>query len=169
MIARIAFSFAVLIASACNTKTADRPAPVVSPVTQAKPIVPDTAEVRAAGPLGIRLAERIEASAAAYKRTDQPLQRGTLNEGELADRNGVLVAGHCYRIFAVGSDGIQDLDLALFDGSGMLMLRDNSDDAFPTLGVETPLCPDGAGMHRIQVTAYKGAGDFLLQIMESPP
>ena len=65
-------------------------------------------------------------------------------------------------------DGIEDLDLLLFDPNGVLAQQDPAQDRFPTLGVQTELCPPSSGAYRLQASLYKGDGAYVVRSYRTP-
>ena len=80
----------------------------------------------------------------------------------------VLRYGHCYRIIGVGSEGIEDLDLALLDSQDVERSRDLSSDRFPQIGVDPELCPNNSSGFRLEVRAYAGSGRYSVAVMQTP-
>jgi hypothetical protein len=69
----------------------------------------------------------------------------------------------------VSGDGVEDLDLLLFDPDGVQVQQDPAQDRFPVLGMQTELCPAaGAGAFRLQVVMYKGSGTFNVGVYKTP-
>jgi hypothetical protein len=76
----------------------------------------------------------------------------------------VPAAGRCYRIYAVGDSGIQDLDLLVRDPAGNDVIGDVSHDAWPVVPPRGPACFDAPGVYVLEVSVYRGAGKYALQI-----
>jgi hypothetical protein len=70
----------------------------------------------------------------------------------------------CYRVFAVGGEGIRVLRAAIVDESGRAVSIDNSRDRAPMLGPRDPFCPSHSGHFRLVVAAERGAGRYALQV-----
>jgi hypothetical protein len=73
-------------------------------------------------------------------------------------------AGHCYRVYGVSSDTLQDLDLALVDSAGGLAGEDSTDDVTPVLMEDGAVCFQVADKAHIEVGAGAGGGKFALQV-----
>jgi hypothetical protein len=73
-------------------------------------------------------------------------------------------AGRCYRIFAVGDDGVEDLDVAVLDPDGRLAAADVSRDRFPVVPPRGPLCAEREGVYTIEIAVAKGRGGWALQV-----
>lgn len=61
-----------------------------------------------------------------------------------------LCAGKIYKIFGIGSDGITDLDITLFDENGIKVAFDNNVDSVP----EVIIIPFKTQIYKIKVLAY---------------
>jgi len=92
---------------------------------------------------------------------------GTLAQGARSDHLLVLEAGRCYRVVGVGGDGVQDMDLFLYDPAGVQANQDPGQDRFPVLGKQIEICPITAGAYRLQVQMYEGGGDFAAGVYRS--
>lgn len=77
-----------------------------------------------------------------------------------------LEAGSCYRVFAVGGTGIDDLDTGLRDPQGAWVSKDILDDAFPILNPDGPFCVERSGEYRLLVSVAKGSGKYAVQLMK---
>jgi hypothetical protein len=91
--------------------------------------------------------------------------RESLHEGQRLERIVTLSPGRCYRVLAAGERGVDDLDVALIDPGGATLQRDASDDALPTLGVVSPLCPATPGEYRVVLHLESGEGAFAWQVL----
>lgn len=84
-------------------------------------------------------------------------QRGELGEGAERTFAVELEGGKCYALLAVGDSGVRDMSLALRDGSGREVDRDEAGDARPTVRV----CPSSTGSYQMVVRMVSGAGGFV--------
>lgn len=90
-------------------------------------------------------------------------------ESDNVDVYGVtLRADRCYRFFAVGGSGIDDLDSAIADAEGNIIMRDTFRDPAPILGPEEPFCPPSDGRYKFVVSVAKGSGTFSFQVWQGP-
>jgi hypothetical protein len=91
---------------------------------------------------------------------------GRQNAGDPVDRYAfnVASAGSCYRIYASGAKDVGDLDLLLRDSTGQPLAADVTHDAWPVLPPRAPLCVDRAGVYLLEVSVYRGAGQYALQV-----
>jgi hypothetical protein len=117
--------------------------------------------------LGSALLEQVAKHAPGWVKHEH-LLRGTLNERARQAFLVVLPYGHCYRFIASGGPGVSDLDLMLFDGNGVEIARDTSEDPTPNLGVAASICPGDASAVRIEARMHHGHGDFALGVFRSP-
>ena len=99
-------------------------------------------------------------------RDGEPM-RGTVAEGEARDFSHVMLPGFCYKIVAVSGDGIEDLELRLYDGNSVLLQRDTTQDPRPFLGRERPVCPPETSTYRLEVRAVSGGGEFAVHFYRS--
>lgn len=97
---------------------------------------------------------------------DNPF-RGNLAEGAQQDFLIVLLGGHCYKAIGVADDNVGDLDLSLVDPNGVQVQQDVARDAFPVLGMESPLCLQEPGAYRLHVRMRTGAGAFLVRFFKT--
>lgn len=72
--------------------------------------------------------------------------------------------GGCYRIFAIGGRGVEDLDTGLKDPAGEWVSKDILDDAFPILNPNGPFCVRQGGRHKLLVAVAKGSGKYAVQL-----
>ncbi len=72
--------------------------------------------------------------------------------------------GRCYRVFAVGDDGVDDLDVAVLDPDGRLAAADVSRDRFPVVPPRGPLCAPRDTVYTLEVAVVKGRGAYALQV-----
>jgi hypothetical protein len=72
--------------------------------------------------------------------------------------------GACYRIFAIGGRGVDDLDTGLKDPAGEWVSKDILDDAFPILNPNGPFCVRQGGRHKLLVAVAKGSGKYAVQL-----
>ncbi|MEM7447757.1 MAG: hypothetical protein AAF355_05895 [Myxococcota bacterium] len=93
-----------------------------------------------------------------------PLRTGRLDRGGQQDFQAILEPYRCYKILAVGSAGVRDLDLVLFDPLDAPIVQDTGTDAEPVLGTAEPICPSEAGSFRARVRMFDGQGAFLMQV-----
>ncbi len=115
--------------------------------------------------LEARLRERGRVAADWMTRSGSAL-RGELAEGGTQDFSHVMQPGFCYKLVAL-ADGIQDLDLSVYDENNVLLQRDTTEDAQPVIGNERPICPYELATYRVQVRARRGAGPFAVQFYRS--
>ncbi len=94
-------------------------------------------------------------------------KRGTVEEGAARDFSHVVHPGWCYKVVAVGGEGIEDLDLRVYDADSVLVERDTTEDPRPFLGSARPICPVESATYRIEVRAASGGGDFAVQVYRS--
>jgi hypothetical protein len=69
---------------------------------------------------------------------------------------------------AAGDAAVEDMDLFLFDPSGVQTHQDSAEDRFPVLGLQSEVCPRDGGAYRLQVHMYKGGGTFAYGLFRTP-
>lgn len=90
-------------------------------------------------------------------------------EDDNVDTYGITLRGdRCYRFFAVGAASIEDLDSAIADNEGNILLRDVFTDSAPILGPEKPFCPPSEGRYKFVISVAKGNGNFHFQVWQGP-
>lgn len=129
------------------------------PTTTTTPSAPRPPPVDA---LETAMRAREETDAFALSPYETPF-RATLAEGDRQTFTAVLREGFCYKLLAQSADGVTDLDLFLYDQSGVLMQTDAREGPNPVLGGDRPICPQEPGIHRSEVRMIHGAGAVLVQ------
>jgi hypothetical protein len=76
--------------------------------------------------------------------------------------------GHCYRIFAVGGDAIEDLTVEVRSSRGTLVGGDLRQDRIAIVQPDRAICPPAAEEMLVTVGAAKGRGAFALEVWEVP-
>lgn len=79
-----------------------------------------------------------------------------------------LKQGECYRIFAVASEGVANLDLRVFSGRGTLLHKDRSHHRWPIVEASRPFCSFADDRFRVEVTSSSGKGHYALQVWRLP-
>ncbi|MCS6900457.1 MAG: hypothetical protein NZX77_11930 [Polyangiaceae bacterium] len=97
-----------------------------------------------------------------------PAYQGTLAQGGEHSFPFSLERGQCVRAFAVSGRELTDLDLAIYDPTGILVRSDGIDDRWPVLPPDGMLCVALGGTYELRVSARKGAGDFAAQLWLLP-
>jgi hypothetical protein len=72
-----------------------------------------------------------------------------------------LPAG-CYRLFAAGDSGIQDLDTGIKDAAGNVIAQDSSNGPMPVLNPDGPFCITSAQKVDLFARVGKGAGRYAM-------
>jgi hypothetical protein len=73
-------------------------------------------------------------------------------------------AGRCYRVYAQGSDGIKDLDLAIKDSTGAVAGEDATDNSSPVVVEDGAVCFKEADSAAVVVSVGLGKGNYAVQI-----
>jgi hypothetical protein len=74
-------------------------------------------------------------------------------------------AGHCYRVYAMASDGLKDLDVVLKDSAQIVVGQDSTDDPSPVVSEDGAVCFSKDDKASVVVTLdAPGKGSFALQI-----
>jgi len=95
-----------------------------------------------------------------------PIETGAAQgEGDPPERFTFRVRrGRCYRAFAVGGDGVLDLDVAVYDPEGNLTAGDVSRDRWPVVPPRGPACADADGTYTVVIAVARGRGDYVMQV-----
>jgi len=112
---------------------------------------------------------RLTAACAADLEAVTPVKVGD-EQGESADAERFSFrgrAGRCYRVFAVGSPEVRDLDIAVVDAEGRLAAADLSGDRFPIAPPTGYLCLKSDQLFTIQIGVMGGSGSYLVQVWGS--
>lgn len=159
-------AFALVLALGCDQQdgsAASGGSEAPSPAGAAPPPLPPPDPGDA---VGVRL-HQVASRFAQHMVPSGPATRGTLETGGVEDLQVVLTAGHCYRVIGAGGDGVEDLDLFLFDPDSVPLQQDTAVDPVPVLGLSQPICPETNGAFRVQVRMFAGRGDFAVQVFQS--
>ena len=119
-------------------------------------------------------ADELEASLRELGRERAPymIREGDPMRGEgpartARDFSQVVYTGYCYKLIGLGAEGIEDLDLRVYDHNGVLRQRDTTQDPRPYIGQMRPICPTESGTYRIEVRIVAGEGEFVAQLYRS--
>lgn len=90
------------------------------------------------------------------------VQSGAIHQGEIGEGTETEVTfdmrpGECYTLVAIGSNGVDDLDVIVRDAEGVELARDVTVDQ----EAATQFCPS-SGSHSVFVRADRGSGRFLI-------
>ena len=128
--------------------------------------VPQEPETPPADELEARLRARGQEVAPWMIRDGEAL-RGEADEGGARDYSHAMHPGWCYKVVGLGGEGVEDLDLRVYDPNQVLIQRDTTRDAQPYLGQMRPICPGSSGTFRIEARVVTGAGPFAVQVYRS--
>ena len=84
-------------------------------------------------------------------------------QGDPPERFVLRLRRGCYRAFAVGGPGVDDLDVAIYDAEGRIAAGDVSRDRWPVVPPRGPLCVEG-GAYTVAVSVAQGRGEYVMQI-----
>jgi hypothetical protein len=73
-------------------------------------------------------------------------------------------ANHCYRVYGLSEDALQDLDIAMIDSTGKSAGEDGSDSPDAVVLEDGKICFSQADDVKVNVAAGNGAGKFAVQI-----
>ena len=105
---------------------------------------------------------------APYMILEEEAMRGELpSEGATRDFGRLLRPGWCYKVIGLGGEGVEDLDVRVYEPGGGLVQRDVGTDREAYLGQMRPICPNEAATYRVQIRAATGQGPFVVQLYRS--
>jgi hypothetical protein len=156
-LALLGLALSSLLASGCDSLVGEPP--VDEPV-EAPPETPPADELEA------RLRARGE-EVAPYMVREGEAMRGEAPAGGARDFSRVLHPGWCYKVVGLGGEGVQDLDVRVYDPNSVLLQRDTTQDPEPHLGQMRPICPAESGTYRLEVRVSEGEGAFAVQLYRS--
>jgi hypothetical protein len=93
----------------------------------------------------------------------QPLLE-RVTEGAVVRLPVELDAGRCYAAIGRSGDGLGDIDLFLFDATGVEVARDLGGDAEPSI----EHCPSTSGRYTVELRAFEGAGAVGMMVLVGP-
>jgi hypothetical protein len=98
-----------------------------------------------------------------------PVRIASQRERDPVDRYTFYVprAASCYRVYAVGGKGIEDLDLLLRGPDGEDVVADVTHDSHPVVPPAGPICFDAPGLYLLEVSVFRGAGRYAVQVWGS--
>ncbi len=73
-------------------------------------------------------------------------------------------AGHCYRVYGLSEDALQDLDIAITDSAGKMAAEDGSDSPDAVVLEDGMVCFTVADKATINIAAGSGAGKYAVQV-----
>ncbi|UQA56618.1 hypothetical protein [Polyangium aurulentum] len=72
--------------------------------------------------------------------------------------------GECYRIFAVAEPQVADLDVVVRSSRGAAIAADHSEDAWPIVQPDRPLCPLEDDAWTVELSARRGKGRAAAEV-----
>jgi hypothetical protein len=91
-------------------------------------------------------------------------------EGEVAEGKEPIATplevkkGECYRIFAVAEPAVGDLDVVVRSSRGAAIAADHSEDAWPIVQPDRPLCPLEDDAWTVELSARRGKGKVAAEV-----
>jgi hypothetical protein len=73
-------------------------------------------------------------------------------------------AGHCYRVFGLSEDSLQDLDIAIMDSTGQSAGEDGSDSPDAVVLEDGEVCFSQTDDVKVNVAAGNGQGKYAVEI-----
>ncbi|HJL17734.1 MAG TPA: hypothetical protein RMH99_18865 [Sandaracinaceae bacterium LLY-WYZ-13_1] len=104
---------------------------------------------------------------APYMIRDGSPMRGEGAAGSARDFAHVMHPGWCYKLLGLGGEGVEDLDVRIYDPNDVLLQRDTTQDRRPLLGRMRPICPPESGTYRVEARVVEGEGPFIVQVYRS--
>ena len=147
----------VLLASGCDSLFGAIP---VDDEVQVEPPTPPADELEA------QLRE-LGTERAPYMILEGAAMRDEIAEDGARDYSRSLHPGGCYKVLGLGGEGVEDLDVRIYNPNDVLLERDTTQDNRPYLGQMRPICPVESGSFRIQVRMIQGSGPYAVQVYRS--
>ncbi|MBI4954813.1 MAG: hypothetical protein HY908_22520 [Myxococcales bacterium] len=96
---------------------------------------------------------------------DEEPRRGRVEAGK-GPRSYQFPAGRgeCFRLFAAAELGVGDLDVVMRSSRGTTVARDHTDDGWPIVAPDGPVCSPGEDVFTIDVSSEQGSGAFAAQL-----
>lgn len=149
-------------------KTAPSPTPAL--MMDADPETPWSACLGRITPSG-DLAESVEkigrfCGSASGQRALSPVREGKQAEAAAADRFTFRAdrPGSCFRVYAIGGEGVTDLGVEVEDPSGQVVATDEAAGPLAAAPHREPLCVEATGVYTIEVLVTRGGGKYALQV-----
>lgn len=118
-----------------------------------------TARAEVSGLLKSQLMQRGAEVAPGMEPLGAPLG-GFLGSRQSVQQYVTMTAGRCYTIVGVGGQGVQDLDLALYNPNNKRVASDMGFDATPTI----QHCAQWPGAYKVEATVKRGGGEIAVQV-----
>ena len=166
--------FAGVVLTACGGSSQPSPKPPPSPtpalLMDAEPETPWSACLGRITPSGdpaatVEKLGRICGSASG-QRALSPVREGQQTEAASADRFTFRAdrAGSCFRVYAIGGEGVMDLGVEVEDPSGRVVATDDAAGPLAAAPYREPLCVESPGVYTVEVTVTRGGGKYALQV-----
>lgn len=95
---------------------------------------------------------------------DAPLEGAVAKDAPPVVFDFQMVAGHCYRLFAVASPGINDLGIEVRSSRGTLLASDHREGRIAVVQPDRPFCSQSDDAGSVVVSAAAGSGSFALEL-----
>ncbi len=95
---------------------------------------------------------------------DAPLEGALAKDAPAVIFDFQMVAGHCYRLFAVASPGINDIGVEVRSSRGTLLASDHRKDRIAIVQPDRPFCSLADDGGSVAVSAVEGSGSFALEL-----
>jgi hypothetical protein len=98
--------------------------------------------------------------------TATAVRTGALDQAGTAARHTFTATpGKCYRVYSTAAPTLTDLDIALLDPGGKLVILDRTRDPMPVVPGRGPFCPEQAGVYTVELSAVTGRGEYAVVVM----
>ncbi len=147
---------ALLLASACDAPAEER-------LAEAPRVDRGPGPSASADPVGAALHRQVVGHALDFEEVGSAVT-GELEPGRAHTHPVVLIGTWCYRIFAQGGAGMEDLGLELIDPNGVPMQRDSEVGPSASLGIVDAVCPYSAGRYTLEIRSARGSGAYAFRV-----
>lgn len=100
------------------------------------------------------------------------IQHGATRRGKLKSEPSrhrfAAKQGECFRVFAVASEGIANLDVRIVSARGTLLHKDRSHHRWPVVEATRPFCSFADDTFGIEIIGAAAGGSYALQVWKLP-
>lgn len=104
---------------------------------------------------------------ASFMIRDGSALRGRGETGTARDYGHIMHPGWCYKVVGLGGEGVEDLEVRVYDPNDVMLERDTTDAPRLVIGRVRPICPAESGTYRIATRVVRGRGEFAVQVYRS--
>jgi hypothetical protein len=98
----------------------------------------------------------------------QPMTGQVRPPGEATGHRFQAKRGECYRIFAVGTSSVGNLDVTVRSSRGSRLAADDSEDSWPIVEPDRPICTFDDDTFTVELSSRDGRGAYAAEVWRLP-